>query len=247
MIIGDNETIDDLGINNYKIFQIKDGFKFGIDAILLSNFVRVKKDDIGIDLCSGTGIVPILISAKSNIKKFIGVEIQKEMVILANKSAKYNKIDNKVEFLNEDVNKINDLFRKSSIDIVTVNPPYFKTNTIASKNEKKNISRHEILVNLDDIFKISNYLLKPNKPLYMIHKPERLVELFIFAKKYNLEPKEIQFVYPNKTKSPNLVLIKYVKNSKEGLKYLNPIFVYDEYGNYTCDIKQIYTKKSLEG
>lgn len=246
MIDSDNIVLDDLGIKNYMIYQLKDGFKFGIDAVLLANFVRVKKGEIGIDLCSGTGIIPILINAKSNIGKITGVEIQEKMVELANKSAQYNNIADKIKFINDDIKNLRKHFVKDSIDFITVNPPYFKIDTLVSQNDKKNISRHEILVKLEDIFEISSYLLKPKKSLYMIHKPERLVEMFLLSKKYRLEPKEICFVHPNEFKAPNLVITKYVKDGNEGLKYHRPLFVYDKDGNYTCEIEKLYSQENIE-
>ncbi|MDO4710410.1 MAG: tRNA1(Val) (adenine(37)-N6)-methyltransferase [Peptostreptococcaceae bacterium] len=245
MIIKAGESLDTLGIKDYKIIQRMDGFKFGIDAVLLANFVSPKKNDVGIDLGSGTGVIPTIILAKSSVRKIIGVEIQSDMVDLSDRSKILNGLENELEFMNIDIKKIPDHLPKHSFDFVTSNPPYYKPDTLSSPNRSKNIARHETAITLEDIFEMSGYLLKPQKPFYIIHKPERLVELFEFARKNKLEPKEIRFIHPSFDRPPNLVLIRYVKNGNMGLKYRKPLYVYDSDRNYTVELMDIYQNKKI--
>ena len=244
-MLKENESIEDLNLKGYKIIQVNSGFKFGIDAVLLANFVCPKKNDIGVDLGSGTGVIPTIIIGKSQVAKIIGIEIQETVWDASVRSVLYNKLGDKLELLNHDIRKIQDILPKHAYDFVTANPPYYKVNTMASENSEKNISRHEFKINHKDIFSAAAYLLKPQKPFYMIHKPERLVELFEDAKKYGLSPKEIQFIHPNIDKAPNLVLLKYVKNGNAGLKFYPPLHVYDLDGNYTKQINDIYNNDNL--
>lgn len=245
MILKPNEIVDELGVKDYKIIQSEDGFKFGIDAVLLANFVSPKKSDIGVDLGSGTGIISTIIVGKSEVKSIVGVEIQKDVCDMSIRSSKLNSLEDRLSFLNIDIKDVDKFLEKHSYDFVTSNPPYYKANTLSSPNDKKLISRHEVLVTLEDIFKTATFLLKPQKHFYIIHKPERLVELFQLAVKYKLEPKEIQFVYPSMDKSPNLVLIRYTKNGKPELKFRKPLYVYNSDGEYSDDINYIYSNKIL--
>ncbi len=166
MIVHPNETVDLLGIKNYKIIQASDGFKFGIDAVLLANFVKISSGDIGVDLGSGTGIIPTIIAAKSKAKKIIGVEIQPDVCEMSARSAELNNLQDRLEFKNIDIKEISTHFEKHSFDFVTSNPPYFKVDTLASPNRKKHISRHEIAITLKDIFESASYLLKPQKKFF---------------------------------------------------------------------------------
>lgn len=240
-----NEVLDDLNLKGYQIIQSNDGFKFGIDAVLLANFVKPKSKDVGVDLGSGTGIISTIIAAKSNVSKIIGIEIQKPVYEMSLRSTELNKLNEKLSFIHGDIKDISSYFPKDSFDFVTSNPPYYKTNTLSSKNTLKNSSRHEFLVELSHILYAASYLLKSNKSFYIIHKPERLVELFELGRKYKLEPKEICFIHPNYHKAPNLVLLKYVKNGNPGLKYREPLYVYDQEGNYSSQINEIYSNQSI--
>lgn len=242
MILKKEESLDEIDVKDYKIIQPEAGFKYGIDAVLLANFVKPKKNDSGVDLGSGTGIIPLIIIGKSHVKNIIGVEIQEEVWNSSVRTAQLNGLDKQLEFIQADIKEIEQYLPKHSFDFVTSNPPYYKANTLSSPNDKKNISRHEFLVNHMDIFRAASYLLKANKAFYLIQKPERLVELLEDARKFDLEPKEIQYIYPNKTKATNLLMIKYVKYGNPGLKHHPPLYVYDEKGQYTEEIKAIYAK-----
>lgn len=245
-MIGENEkTIESIGIKDYIIIQSKHGFRFGIDAVLLANFVRPRNGEQGVDLGSGTGIIPTIVAAKSKAKKIIGIEIQEKEYRLALESAKTNSLEDRISFVNMDIRSIPDCFEKHFYDFVISNPPYYKTNTLSSPNTSKSIARHEVKVTLSDILESAAFLLKPQKNFYMIHRPERLVEIFETARNCKLEPKEIRFVHPNAESAPNLVLLRFSKFAKSGLKYLPPLFVYKKSGEYTDDILELYSKNCL--
>ena len=239
-MVREMESLDDLNLKGYKIIQPESGFKFGIDAVLIANFVRPRQNEVGVDLGSGSGIIPVIIAAKSKAAKIIGVEIQKEAWDASVRTAALNGLEGRIEFLHHDIKSIAEILPGHSYDFVISNPPYYKVDTLASPNNQKNIARHEMLINHKEILEAAAYLLKQKKPFYMINKPERLVELIEDGRKLGLEPKEIQFVHPNASKPPNLVLLKYVKGGKAGLKYHPPLFVYDKNGGYTQQIKYIY-------
>lgn len=241
----ENERIDDLEYEGLKIIQNKNGFCFGIDAILLSDFAKnIKKDSLVMDLGTGTGIISILLCKKTNLKKIIGVEVQKEVYDMAYRSLKLNKLENKFEIINENILNLENIYEKDSVDVIVTNPPYKKQNSgLISDDETKLISRHEVLANLEDFINISKKLLKDKGEFYMIHRPDRIVDTFYLMRKYNIEPKEIRFVHSTVNDIPKMVLIKGIKNAKPFLKVKNNLYIYDEKGNYTSEILKIYNKK----
>ena len=244
MFLKENERIDDLEFKNLKIIQNKDGFCFGIDSVLLSDFARnIRNNSKVIDLGTGTGIINILLSGKTNASEFIGVEIQEEVAEMAKRSIELNKLENKIKIINENILNLKELYKQKSFDVVVTNPPYKKINTgLVNDEDKKIISRHEITARLEDFINIASYLLKDYGEFYMVHRPDRLVDIFNIMRKEKIEPKLIKFVYPNKNKKTNLVLIKGVKNGNPFLEYENNLFVYNEDGTYTDDILKIYNK-----
>lgn len=244
MNLEENERIDDLQYKGLKIIQNKKEFCFGIDSILLSEFAKnIKKESKIMDIGTGTGIIAILLSKKTEAKEIIGIEIQKNMAEMATRSVKLNNLENKIKIINDDIKNINNLFDKNSFDVIVTNPPYKKNNTgLKNDTEGKLISRHEIACTIEDIIKASNYLLKQKGTLYMVHRPERMVEICELLRKYKIEPKNIRFVYPKKDKEPNLILIKAIKNAGEFLKIEKPLFVYEDDGKYTEEILKIYNK-----
>ncbi len=239
-----NERIDDLEFKNLKVIQNKNGFCFGMDAVLLSDFAKnIKRNAIVLDLGTGTGIIPILLCGKTELKKVIGVEIQEEVAKMAKKSILLNNLENRFEILNCNIKELNKIYENQTFDVIVTNPPYKKQDSgIINENEKKLISRHEITANLEDFIKISKDLLKDKGELYMVHRPERLVDILELMRKYKIEPKELKMVCPNKNKEPNLVLIKGVKNAKPFLKVEKNLYVYDTENNYTKEILEIYNK-----
>ncbi len=244
MELKDGERIDDLEYKDLKIIQNKDGFCFGIDSVILSDFAKeIRNGSKGLDLGTGTGVLGILLCGKTNLSKIYGIEIQEEVAEMANRSVKLNKLEDRFEIINEDIKNINNIFEKESFDFIVTNPPYKKINTGGTnENEKKLISRHEIKANLEDFIEISSKMLKDKGTLYMVHRPDRLIDIICELRNNKLEPKEIKFVYPNKEKEPNLLLIKAVKNGGRFLKVDKPLFVYDENGEYTKEILKIYNK-----
>ena len=243
------ERIDDLNLNGKKIIQDTDLFLFGMDSVLLANKVKIKnKKAVVVDLGTGSAVMPVIIAEKNNDCKIIGVELQQKMYDLAVKNVKYNNLQDKVSVLKENLKNVEnirkyivDVVGKDKVDIVISNPPYKKVGT-GSKNEvdEKYIARHEVECELEDIFKTASKLLKFKGKLYLVHKPERMVDLISLARKYNLEAKEIQFLQPTISKKPSIVLIEYVFGGGNECIVLPNLIEYEENGNYTKEILNIY-------
>jgi len=243
-MLKDNEEIHDLGYKNWKIIQNRKEFCFGIDSVILSDFAKeIKAGSTVLDLGTGTGIIGLLLCGKSKLKNVIGVEIQKHVADMAERSIKLNGLENKFQIINEDINNLGKIIDKQSIDVVVTNPPYKKINTgVTNINEAKLISRHEVKCTLEEIIKISEQLLKYDGAFYMVHRPDRLTDILFYLRKYKLEPKLIKFVYPKPDKPPKLVLIKCIKNANQFLKIEKPLIIYKESGEYTEEILKIYNK-----
>ena len=244
MELYDNERIDDLEFKGLKIIQNVNGFCFGIDSVLLSDFAKnIKDDSIVLDLGTGTGIIPILLCGKTNLKEIIGVEIQEDVANMANRSSKLNNLEDRFKVLNANILNLDKYYEKNTFDVIITNPPYKKKNSgVINNDERKVISRHEITASLEDFIKVAKDLLKDKGEFYMVHRPDRLVDILYLLRKYKIEPKEIRFVFSNKEKPPKLVLIKAVKNANEFLKVDNNLYIYDDDGNYTNEILKIYNK-----
>lgn len=240
MLINSDESLEDLQCNGLKLIQKKDGFRFGVDAVLLANFATIKENTNVIDLGTGTGVVPLLLYAKSKAAKIVGVEIQEHLVDMAKRSVLLNNAQEKVEIINGDIKTL-EHFGKGSFDVVTTNPPYTKLNSgIRCTDIAKDISRHEILCSLEDVIKTSSRLLKIGGNFAMVHKPERLADLICLMRQYKIEPKYLQFVHPYPNKKPNILLVKGVRGGGADLKIMAPLYVYDENMNYSKEINSIY-------
>lgn len=241
----ENERIDDLEFKNLKIIQNAKGFCFGIDSVLLSDFAKgIKKNSIVVDIGTGTGIISILLSAKTDIKKIYGIEIQEDVANMAKRSVALNELEDKIEVINTNIKDIFNFLEPNKIDAIVTNPPYMKLNTGAQNEEKKKlISRHEVECTLEDIIKISYKLLKSNGEFYMVHRAERIVDILYYLRQYKLEPKVLRFIQPKENKEPNLVLIKAVKNAGYQLTLEKPLIIYNNDGEYTDEILKIYNKK----
>lgn len=239
-----NERIDDLEYKNLKIIQNTEGFCFGMDSVLLADFAKdIKSNSEVLDLGTGTGIISILLCGKTQLKKVIGVEIQKEVYDMAKRSIQLNSLEERFEVINEDILNLKNIFTHNSFDAIVTNPPYKPINTgIINKEQKKCISRHELTATLEDFIIQSKNLLKDRGSFYMVHMPERLVDIFSIMRKNKIEPKLIRFICPRVDKSPNLVLIKGVKNAKSFLSIQENLYIYDDKGNYTEELKRIYNK-----
>lgn len=245
------ERIDDLNLNGKKIIQNTDYFLFGMDSVLLANKVKVNEKQVVLDLGTGTSVIPVILSQKTNSKTIIGIELQKEMYDLAIKNVKYNDLEDKIKIFNLDLKdigsirkKIIEISGKDTVDIIVSNPPYKEKGT-GSENEKniKYIARHEVKCSLEDVFLTSSKLLKSKGKLYLVHKPERLSDLITIGRKYNLELKNLTMLQPTKTKRPSLILLEYVFGGGNECKIDPVIFEYDENFNYTKEIYDIYSEK----
>ena len=236
-----NERLDDLERNGLKIIQDPDRFCFGMDAVLLSGFADCKPDGTILDMGTGTGIIPILLSAKTPAKKIYALEIQHESADMASRSVLLNKLEDKIEIVEGDIKEASSIFSKASMDVVTCNPPYMiGQHGITNPDAPKAIARHEILCCLDDVVRNASQVLKPGGKFYMVHRPFRLAEIFSTLSRYKLEPKRMQLVYPFVDKEPNMVLIESARGGKSRLTVEKPLIVYDKPGVYTKEIYDIY-------
>ncbi|PNV60355.1 SAM-dependent methyltransferase [Clostridium sp. chh4-2] len=237
----DNERFDDLQRNGYKIIQKKDGFCFGMDAVLLSGFAAVKEGERVLDLGTGTGIIPILLEAKTKAGHLTGLEIQEEVADMAARSVKYNHLEEKISIVQGDIKEAGQLFGLASFDVVTSNPPYMNdAHGLKNPDLPKAISRHEVLCTLDDVVREASRLLRPGGRFYMVHRPHRLIEIITALTSYKLEPKRMKLVHPFVDKEANMVLIEAVRGGKSMIKVEAPIIVYKEPGVYTDEIYSIY-------
>lgn len=235
------ERVDDLHRNNYKIIQNTKKFCFGMDAVLLTGFARVLPGESVLDLGTGTGIIPILLAAKTQGKHFTGLEIQEESADMARRSIAINKLEDKIDIVLGDIKEASSLFGLASFDVVSSNPPYMNhRHGLVNPEEAKAIARHEILCSLEDVVRETAGLLKPNGRLYLVHRPFRLAEIMRTLTKYKLEPKRMKLVYPYVDKEPNMVLLECIKGAKSMIKVEAPLIVYKEPKVYTDEIYDFY-------
>ncbi|APC38682.1 tRNA1(Val) (adenine(37)-N6)-methyltransferase [Clostridium estertheticum] len=236
-----DETLDDLQLKGIHVIQKKHAFRFGVDAVLLANFVKVRKNAKVVDLCTGTGIIPFILAGKTTASNIIGVEIQEEFVDMANRSIEYNNLEDKIKFINGDLKDIELIKGIDKVDIVTVNPPYKLQNSgLISLNDKDAIARHEICCTLEDVIIACRILLKDNGRMYMVHRPDRLADILCTMRKHRIEPKRIRMVHPSVNKAPNIVLVEGQRDGGAFLKWDPPLYVHVEDGGYTEEIKNMY-------
>jgi len=237
----ERERIDDLGINGYQIIQKEQGFCFGMDAVLLSDFAQVKNGGRVLDLGTGTGILPILMEAKTKAVHLTGLEIQPEMAEMAARSVKLNHLEDKIEIVEGDIKEASAIFSHDSFDTITSNPPYMiGQHGLRNPDMPKAIARHEVLCNLEDVVSQASKVLKERGRFYMVHRPFRLAEIMNVLTKYRLEPKRMQLVYPYIDREPNMVLIEALKGGNSRVTVEPPLIVYKEPGVYTENILKIY-------
>lgn len=241
----EEKIINDLVyFDNLKIVQNKNYFNFSLDSILLPNFAPITENTkLILDLCTGNAPVPLVLTTKTNAK-IIGVELQKEVFELAKESVELNDLSEQIELINDNINNIVTKYETDTFDLITCNPPYFKHSeqSITNDNEIKSIARHEIYMELEDVFKISKKLLKNGGSICMVHRTDRLMEIIEKMKNNNIEPKRIQFIYPKMNSESNLVLVDGRKNGKTGLKVLAPLYVHNEDGSYTDEVLKLFGK-----
>lgn len=236
-----DERLDELQRCGFKIIQNPKKFCFGMDAVLLSGFARAKTGEKVLDIGTGTGIIPILMAAKTKGRHFTGLEIQHESAEMAMRSVAYNHLEERISIVEGDIREAGKLFAPASFDVVTSNPPYMVANHgLVNPDSAKMIARHEICCTLEDIAQQTAKLLKNGGRFYMVHRPFRLAEIFCTLVKYDLEPKRMRLVHPYVDKEPNMVLIEALKGGNSRITCEPPLIVYKEQGVYTEEIYDIY-------
>ena len=245
VFLKENERIDDLQFHNLKLIQNKDGFCFGIDSVLLADFAKeIPNKAKVLDLGTGNGIVGTLLYGKTNLSKIYGIEIQKDVAEMASRSILLNGLQDRFEIINENITNLLEKFEKNSFDAIVSNPPYKKEKSgLRNESETKLLARHEVSASLEDFIRISSNLLNSNCSLYMVHRPERLADLFVLLRKYNLEPKKLRLVHSYQNGKPKLVLVKATKNANSFLNIDKPLVIYNQDGSYTDEILEIYHRK----
>ena len=241
VVLKENEKIDDLQRNHYRIIQDPERFCFGMDAVLLSGFAKAKEGDNVLDLGTGTGIIPILMEAKTRATHFTGLEIQSESADMAARSVKLNHLEEKIEIVTGDIKEAVSLFGAASFDVVTCNPPYMtEHHGLTNPKAPKAIARHELLCTLEDVISQAARLLKPGGNFYLVHRPFRLADIIVLLRQYKMEPKRMKMVYPFINKEPNMVLIEANRGGRARMSVEKPLIVYREPGVYTDEIYDIY-------
>lgn len=239
----ENERIDDLQYKGLRIIQKIDGFCFGVDAVLLANFADVNNGHKVIDLGTGTGIISILIAGKTGASEVTGLEIQPEIAKMAARSVELNNLQDRVKIVQGDIKCSVEMFGPSTFDVVVTNPPYMNMGGgLMNPSDTKAISRHEILCTLEDVVKSAAKLLVPGGQFAIVHRPERLVDIVCLMRNYSIEPKYMRFVHPSPYKKANMLLIKGTRGGRPQLKMLDPLYVYDEKGEYSGEINKIYER-----
>lgn len=242
-LLKSGERLDDLQIKGYEIIQHPGRFCFGMDAVLLSSFAKVKKGEKALDLGTGTGILPILLEAKNDGDCYIGLEIQEESADMARRSVCHNELESRIEIVTGDIKEAAELFGAASFEVITTNPPYMiGEHGLKNENEAFYIARHEALCTLDDILRESAKILKVKGRFYMVHRPFRLPEIFSKMCAYGIEPKRMRLVYPHVDKEPNMVLIEGLKGGKPRMTVEPPLIVYGPDGKYTEEVLRLYGK-----
>lgn len=237
-----DETLEDLQLNGLFLLQKKSSFRFGMDAVLLSNFVTAKKGQRILDLGTGTGIIPVLLSAKTKAEKITGLEIQSDIVDMAHRSIVGNTLNDIIEIVKGDIKEAVSIFGAATYDIVVTNPPYIRSGSgLINTADTKAIARHEIYCTLGDVLKSSAGLLKPQGEFFMVHRPERLTDILEGMRKVKIEPKILRMVCSKVGKEPSLLLVKGLKNGNPGIKILPSLIIYDETGKYTQEAQIQYS------
>lgn len=239
------ERLDDLQIKGYRIIQSPGRFCFGMDAVLLSSFAKVKTGERALDLGTGTGILPILLEAKNKGDFYTGLEIQEESADMARRSVQYNHLEDKVRIVTGDIREAAALFGAASFHVITVNPPYMiGDHGLKNENEAKYIARHEVLCTLEDVLRESGKLLGNKGRFYMVHRPFRLAEILSGMSRHRIEPKRMRLVHPYIDKEPNMVLLEGVKGAHPRMTVEPPLVVYNKVGTYTEELLELYGLES---
>ncbi len=239
----EHERLDDLELKGLKIIQDPEKFCFGMDAVILSDFAKIRKNAEVLDFCTGTGIIPLLLSAKYEPRHIRGVEYQEDMAEMAGRSVRYNHLEEKIEICHGDIRRIKNLVPAQSVDAVTCNPPYMeKSSGLHNEKSALCIARHEVSCTLEDVVSAAAYVLKQGGRLYMVHRPHRMVAVMDNLKKYKMEAKRMRFVHPFADREANMLLVEAVKGGGSWLRMEAPLIVYREDGSYTDEILRIHGK-----
>lgn len=241
VFLKDGERLDDLQTEGYKIIQHPGKFCFGMDAVLLASFAKAKKGEKTLDIGTGTGIIPILMTVKTDGEQFTGLEIQEESADMARRSVLHNHLEGKISIRTGDIKEAAEIFGAASFDVITTNPPYMiGQHGLTNPNSAKAVARHEVLCTLDDILRESAKLLNFHGRFYMVHRPFRLAEIFSKMTAYGIEPKRMRLVHPYVDKEPNMVLIEGINKGKSRIKIEPPLIVYEKDGRYTEELLTHY-------
>ncbi len=237
----EGERIDELHRNGYRIIQKKDGFCFGMDAVLLSGFAAVKEGERALDLGCGTGIIPLLLEAKTRGRHFTGLEIQREMADMAARSVRLNRLEDKIDIIEGDIKEAGRIFGGASFDVVTANPPYMNdSHGLKNPDLPRAIARHEVLCTIQDVVREAAKVLRPGGRFYLVHRPRRLIEIITELAGYGLEPKRLKFVHPFADREAKMVLIEAARGGRSFVRVEKPLIVFRERGIYTDEINEIY-------
>lgn len=240
----ENESLEDLQCGGLYLIQKKNGFRFGTDAVLLADFAKKIRSKRTLDLCTGTGIVPVLLSYKTPAKEIHGIEIQEDIAHMAQRSIHINSLEDKVFIQCGDLKDCCSYYPRSSFDLITCNPPYMKAGSaLLNLSDNKVISRHEVMCTLTDIVTVSSKLLKPGGHLVMVHRPNRLADVLCEMRVASIEPKLIRFVHSSPEKPPILFLVDGMLGANSEIKIMPPLFLYDGDGKETEELKSIYERK----
>lgn len=241
IFLKENERIDDLQRNGYRMIQDPDRFCFGMDAVLLSGFATVKDGARVLDLGTGTGIIPILLEAKTGAAHLTGLEIQADSADMAKRSVALNRLEEKIDIVTGDIKEADKLFGAASFDVITCNPPYMiGRHGLKNPEDAKAIARHEILCTLEDVISQAARLLVPGGKFFLVHRPFRLAEIMVMLKNYKLEPKRMRLVYPFVDKEPNMVLLEAARGGRPRMTVERPLIVYSSPGVYMPEIYEVY-------
>lgn len=228
-LIKPGERLDDLQLDGLKLIQDPRKFCFGVDAVFLSDFARVKPGETVLDMGTGNGVIPILLAAKTRGEKFTGLEIQAETAEMARRSVRLNQLEDRIEIVTGDIKEAAAIFKPAFFDVITTNPPYMLSeHGLKNPDDARAVARHEVLCSLDDILRESMRLLQDKGRFYMIHRPFRLTEIMIKMNHYKIEPKRIQFIYPHIDREPAMVLIEGVRGAKSRVTVEPPIVIYEK-------------------
>lgn len=245
-LIMEGERVDDLQRDGLKLIQNPDGFCFGVDAVLLADYASksIKKGSRVLDLCSGNGIIPILLSAKSLAQHIVGLEIQEQVAEMATRSVKLNNLEDKVSIKCGDLKEAESIFGRSFFQYITCNPPYKEAGSgLLSSADTVTLARHEILCSLEDVVRVSSIILEPLGKLCLIHRPDRIADILCLMRKYGIEPKRLQFVHPYPNKTATMILVEGARQGRPGLFLDAPIYVYEKPGVYSKEIDKIYGRE----